>query len=152
MTGIILVLIGVLLAALAALFVVFYGGEAFNSGNTKAAAATIVNMGENVKHASDLYRATKGSDADGVDALVSQGYLSRAPEPASLGRAETEWRTIRPVNAVPFRGYVIDGVDPQVCMEINRQTANSDEVVHAAGVNVGCILNGEFGYFFVKVG
>lgn len=152
MTSIILVLIGVLLAAFAALSVVFYGGDAFNAGNTKAAAATLVNMGENVRHAADLYRMMEGGDAADVGALVDKGYLKQVPAPGALGQARPEWRQIALSNAAPVNAYVITGIDEKVCHEINRQMTGQETVVEAAGVSVGCAADGAQRYFFVHVG
>lgn len=152
MTSVILVIIGILLAASAALFVVFYGGDAFNAGNNRAAAASIVNMGQNVRHAADLYRSMEGGDADGVSVLVAKGYLSQAPQPGALGSALDAWRQIRPSNTSPINAYVITGVDQTVCLEINRQTVGRDEVVEVAGVSMGCVADGPQRYFFVAVG
>lgn len=152
MISIILVIIGILLAALAALFVVFYGGDAFNAGNAKAAAATIVNMGQNVRHAADLYRMMEGADAEDVTSLIAKGYLAQAPQPGALGRPETAWRRMRPSNAAPLDAYVITGIDEQVCREINRQAVGRDEVVQSAGIDVGCLADGAQRYFFANVG
>lgn len=151
MTGIVLVIVGILLAAAAALFVVFYGGDAYNAGNARAAAATIVNMGENVRHAADLYRMQEGGEAPDMAALVAQKYLTQAPDPGSLGRPLATWRTMRPVGGGVVDAYVMDGVDEKVCREINRQTGNADPLAENAPVATGCVDGVVGRYFFARV-
>ena len=150
MTSIILVLVGILLATLAALFVVFYGGQAFNSGNTRAAATSLVNMGQNVRHAAELHRLTEGEEARGVDDLVSRGYLAQAPAPGGLGEAENAWREMPGPGGDPSGAYVITGIDPSVCREVNRQATGRDEAPTPEDA-MGCADDGPTRYFFVRV-
>lgn len=152
MTGIILVIVGVLLAAAAALFVIFYGGDAYNAGNARAAAATIVNMGKNVQHAATLYRMQEGGDPADVAALVGASYLSAPPAPGSLGKPSPRWRLMRPVGTEPVNAYVIDDMDEKVCREINRQTGHDDVVLENQAVEVGCTSGVAGMYFFARVG
>jgi len=152
MTGIILVIVGVLLAAAAALFVIFYGGDAYNAGNARAAAATIVNMGENVQHAATLYRMQEGGEPVDLAALVEASYLSAPPEPGSLGKPSPRWRVMRPLGAEPVNAYVIDDMDEKVCREINRQTGHDDVVLENQAVELGCTSGVAGMYFFAKVG
>lgn len=80
MTTIILTIIGILLAALAALMIIFYGGSAFNAGSTKAQANTLQNAGTNVISAADLALANGDTAATAsVAALSTGGYLKAAP-------------------------------------------------------------------------
>lgn len=64
MTTIILTIIGILLAASAALMVIFYGGDAFNSGNVGAQANTVINAGTNVVSGVVMYQAHTGKFPD----------------------------------------------------------------------------------------
>lgn len=151
MTGIILVIVGIVLAAAAALFVVFYGGDAYNAGNARAAASTLVNMGDNVRHAADLYRMQEDGDAPDVGTLVSGKYLAQAPDPGSLGRPSATWRAMRPAGVGTVDAYVIDGIDERVCREINRQTGNVDPLAETTSAGTGCVDGIVGRYFFSRV-
>lgn len=74
MTTIILVIIGILLAGAAAIFVVFYGGEAFGTGSDKAEAARLINEGVMIQSAVQAFRVQEqrmpGNDDSGVDAAA----------------------------------------------------------------------------------
>ena len=60
MTTIILVAIGVLIAAAAALFVIFYGGDAFSDSAVRAEASRLVSEGSQIEHATTLYYQQEG--------------------------------------------------------------------------------------------
>lgn len=145
MTSIILVIVGILLAAAAALMVVFYGGDAYNAGSTKAAANTIVNLGENVRHAVDLYKMQEGSEPDDPQTLVSAGYLTTMPDMGTLGKPSGSWRQI-PEAGPQTRSYVIDDVDGRICAEINgRRSAGGD-------TSTGCVEQSGRHVFYARVG
>jgi hypothetical protein len=73
-TTIILVIVGVLLAGAAALFVIFYGGEAYNQSDAKAEAARLVNEGVMIQAAVQTFRAQEdrmpGLNGTGVDSVA----------------------------------------------------------------------------------
>lgn len=87
MTTIILVIVGVLIAALAALFVIFYGGDAFTSSQAKSDAARLVGEGVQIQAAVQAFRAQEDrmpGDGSGVDykalrELVCNQYLTHVP-------------------------------------------------------------------------
>jgi hypothetical protein len=85
MTTIILTIIGILLAAAAALMIVWYGGDAFDGGSEKAIANTALNNVQNVAFAIGLRNNATGvqmkaaDDALNVKALVDEGYLASVP-------------------------------------------------------------------------
>lgn len=89
MTTIILVSIGVLIAAVAALFVIFYGGDAFNETDSKAEAARLVGEGVQIQAAYQAFRAQEdrmpgktdtGVDSFAVKDLMCKKYLDRMPK------------------------------------------------------------------------
>ena len=84
MTTIILTMVGILLAAVSALMVLWYGGDTFMSGSQVADANTAVNGIRQITNAIELRHAQEGMPtlADGYgtpDALVGSGYLSEIP-------------------------------------------------------------------------
>lgn len=87
MTTIILVTIGVLLAALAALMVVFYGGSSFEAGGVKAEAATITSHLSQLQAAVELYEVQTGTRAQpGSLSYLTPLYMKSMPQnPAGPG-------------------------------------------------------------------
>lgn len=91
MTTIILVAIGVLIAAVAAIMMIFYGGDAFSDSKQRADAARLVQESAQVEYAFDLYTRqegqmpgldTAGNPVSGLQAindLKAKKYLSYAP-------------------------------------------------------------------------
>jgi hypothetical protein len=94
MTTIILVIIGVLIAAASALFMVFYGGSALDGGRQKAEAARLVSEGVQIQAAVQAFRVQEqrmpGNDGSGIDAIAlwdlacpnsdGQKYLTQIPK------------------------------------------------------------------------
>lgn len=94
MTTIILVIIGVLIAAASALFMVFYGGTALDSSRQKSEAARLVSEGVQIQAAVQAYRVQEqrmpGLDGTGVDSVAlwdlscpnsdGQTYLQQIPK------------------------------------------------------------------------
>ena len=86
MTTIILSILGILLAAAAALMIVFYGGEAFTEGSVSAHSNTLENAGANVLSASMMYRLENGTLPTSLSQLVSGGrYLQEEPDLMGIG-------------------------------------------------------------------
>ena len=89
MTTIILVILGVLLAAASVLFVVYYGGDAFGNGHIEAEAGRLVGEGAQMEAALELYYRQEGTyptSDDPVSELIAAGYLTYQP----LGTRTTE--------------------------------------------------------------
>jgi len=81
MTTIILTLVGILLAAVAALMVLWYGGESFDRGTVRADAATAMSAAIQVSDAVRLKEASEGVTfpAWDINSLVGEKYLSSVP-------------------------------------------------------------------------
>ena len=98
MTTMILVIIGILIAAAAALFVIFYGGDAFNDSTAEAEAATIISQSTQINAAFDLYKVEKGKnpgDENGngaVQDLIDAEYLDGFPMRNSRNGYDSEWK------------------------------------------------------------
>lgn len=84
MFSLIITIISIALVAALAVATIYYGGDAFNQGTTKAKASTIVNQAQQVAGANTLYKSNTGSFAADVSALVSKAYLGSAPVSADL--------------------------------------------------------------------
>lgn len=84
MFSLIITIISIALVAALAVATIYYGGDAFNQGTTKAKASTIVNQAQQVAGANTLFKSNTGSFASDVSALVSNAYLGSAPVSADL--------------------------------------------------------------------
>lgn len=97
MFSLIIALISIVLVALLAAAVIYYGGDSFNKGNAKAKAAEILNQAELIKGAFTAYKVEQGtieinqatcdSENDGdisgcLDPLVEKQYLTDIPQGA----------------------------------------------------------------------
>lgn len=161
MTTIILVTIGILLAAASALMVVFHGGDAFHTGTVKAQAATVVNKLQGFAAAMRAREMATGQRLSASDyatnqaKLVEEGWLSGALN-------ET-------VSTVDANGYASGRVDhihvrlsgenaKEVCRRIDEDahSPSPDEVVSlGAGWSeavrrrsgYGCFDYGGTGYY-----
>lgn len=118
MTTIILSVLGILLAAAAALMVVFYGGNAFNKSTTESSASMIINAGQNVQAAANMYRMKNGREVILLETLWENGeYLAEEPILDTLdgfighdiynGGPNRKW-------------YSAFSIDPEVCLAINK--------------------------------
>jgi len=83
MTKIILVVIGVLLAAVAALMTTYYGGDVYTKYAVEADAARLVSEGAQIENALEIFYVEKGTlpeEGAAVDRLIEAKYLSDAPK------------------------------------------------------------------------
>jgi len=99
MTKIVLVIIGIMLAAAAAIMTVFFGGDAYQASFLRAEAARLVNEGAQLTYATDFYMRQEGKlPGAGIDNekamadLVEKQYLSGAPKGMGLPKSAGEWR------------------------------------------------------------
>lgn len=98
MTKIILVIIGILLAAVAALMTAYYGGNAFTSSYEEAESTTLVNQSVQIDSAFRLFYTEKGrfpGNPDGtgaMDELISSEYLESVPDVPNDRVAARDWR------------------------------------------------------------
>lgn len=118
MTTVILTIIGILLATAAALMLIFYGGEVFNSGSTGASANRFANAAVNVIAAADLYKVENGSTPTALNDLVPRYLKEIVPVPrrASTPTAAVT-QEIRIISGASY--YVAFLLDDEVCSRLN---------------------------------
>lgn len=139
MTTIILVAIGVLVAAAAALMIVFYGGAAFGAGETRAQAARLVGEGAQLSHAADLYYRQEerlpgeGAADPGAAAIVDlkEGqYIPVMPAGfVDASGARQDWRFDYSGAGMIYArlGTSTDESALSVCREARRQLGMTDK-------------------------
>jgi len=140
MTTIILVTIGILLAAAAALFTIFYGGSAFTGGSDKAQADALHNAGLNVVSAYELYRSTTDSAPGDVPALISAKALKERPSLGSIGQADDAFRSFT-VSGRQVSAYVVKNVSNGVCRRVNHDMGAAEAPAADPAGKFGCITS-----------
>jgi hypothetical protein len=103
MFNLIVAVISIALIAAMAAASIFYGGAAFGSGTAQAQASTLINNGQQISGAQQLYMIENSGNRNGVNlmtdpnGLVAQGYLQAVPTPPanSTGANATDIGTWR---------------------------------------------------------
>lgn len=129
MFSLIITIISIALVAALAVATIYYGGDAFNQGSTKAKASTIVNQAQQIAGANTLLKAATGSfSATGVAGLVST-YLAAAPSSSADITAY----------AVDTNNVVTGTVDKDdVCKKINDVANGTTSGAYSATSQFGC--------------
>jgi len=80
MFNLIVAVISIALIAAMAAASIFYGGSAFGEGTAKAQASTLINNGQQISGAQQLYMIdNSGNRADAISVLTGGGYLQAVP-------------------------------------------------------------------------
>lgn len=165
MTTILFAILGILLAAAAALMVVFYGGDAFEAGTIRAQATTVVSKMQLVGHAARMHEIATGVP------LSAQGYETNLALLKNEGWVSRDLND--PVVTVDAEGYgqgVVEHVHlalgssdeaRRVCREIERQAGSTlPDVKVSLGAGwrtaaqarktFGCFRYADSGYFAIS--
>lgn len=153
MSTIVLISIGVLLAAASTLMGVYYGGDAFHAGGVKARAATLENAAQNV-----------------LVAVTGRSFSGDHTVPASLDQLHTEGGQGAWMHSLPDvsqsgagapvvmqiddkRIYGVPDVPSDVCAQINRDYHGSGAVIpHGfTGSRRGCMATHDGSHLFYVV-
>ena len=130
MFSLIITIISIALVAALAVATIYYGGDAFNQGTTKAKASTIVNQAQQIAGANTLYKSNTGGFAADVAALVTNSYLASAPVSPDLG-------TTYSVDASNKVSATLNGTADAICKQINVIAGVADGTT-AAGKQFQC--------------
>lgn len=120
MTTIILICLGIILAAAATTMTVYYGGEAFGSGKVKTQAATLENAAQNIQAAMTgrQYRGNRAMPVS-LDQLSSNGsgdaWIGSLPD---VTHAEGGQPRIMVDGSAHL--YAVPGIASAVCQQVNR--------------------------------
>lgn len=122
MFSLIITIISIALVAALALATLYFGGDAFNQGSAKAAAATVVNQAQQINGANTLYYLDNQAYATNVDTqLVDGDYLASEPNPGNISGSDY---------VVGANGVIsLEGLSSAVCDAINKQAGNGVNVL-----------------------
>ena len=130
MFSLIITIISIALVAALAVATIYYGGDAFNQGTTKAKASTIVNQAQQIAGANTLYKSNTGGFAADVAALVTNSYLASAPVSPDLDVTYS-------VNATNLVTATLKTTGDAICGQINVIAGQADGST-AAGKQFQC--------------
>jgi hypothetical protein len=148
MFSLIITIISIALVAALALATLYFGGDAFNQGSAKAAAATVVNQAQQINGANTLHYLDNQTYGD-LAALTGDDYLASAPNPGSISASDYSINTTTGV-------ITLDGVKSAVCDAINTQAGLADRpadeaAAAAAAAQFSCFgAAGADGTFYFK--
>lgn len=141
MTTTILVTIGILLAAAAAMMTTFYGGDAFNGGDAKAKADTLMNAGTNMRMAANLYMVKKGRLPEDPSTLSTAKAIGAMPVVDGIGATQNAWLDMSNNDGRERKAYAVTGVADDVCKRVNANViggAKGDKILETPEGLSGC--------------
>ena len=170
MFSLIIAILAIILVALLAAATIYYGGDSFNKGNSKAKAAEILNQAEMIKGAFTAYKIEQGTIEinqaacdvennkfdDCLEPLVTKEYLTDIPQGAEgwyIDNDKVLRRTLKEdVKACAIANYVNGAVNMPGNPEskeldlINLKTSNKAEyrryIPSCATLSSGAAPNG----------
>jgi type II secretory pathway pseudopilin PulG len=116
MFSLIITIISIALVAALAVATIYYGGPAFQNNGTRAAAVKVVNAGQQINGAVEMYKAQKGDVPATLDDLVTSNLLKSIP--AGTWAMQNDY-------------IVATGISELQCLEANRQLGRTETVVPA---------------------
>lgn len=143
MFSLITVIIAIALAIALAVTALWFGGSAYNKGSAQAAAATIVNQGQQLLSATDLFYTDHKRYPNSLNELVTGGYLQSIPQPPEV-LAANETFTANAQAASPFSGewaqldsgvpgyWMAQSVKEDVCRHINARVRGDNGIFRDA--------------------
>lgn len=154
MFNLIVAVISIALIAAMAAASIFYGGAAFSSGTAQAQATTLINNGQQVSGAQQLYMIdNSGNRATTLATLTTGGYLQAVPTPPSVAGGFTApgW-AIDDDGRVAVITFETRAVANSICSEVASQ--GGIDVTAAAGATpvVGDLGTSQYGCFIPSTG
>ena len=120
MFSLIITIISIALVAALALATLYYGGDAFNQGTTEAEAAKLLNQGQQLLGAAELYKANTGAFPKDLATLEADGYLKTIPQArtaiAEAVAAGANWEMPTEYGPVFTLAYDVEAV----CAKVNK--------------------------------
>ena len=152
---VILSIIGILLAATAAIMTVFYGGNVMGGASSKASANELMNLASNVTAAAISFKRETGANPTAITDLTLNNVYIKGPVPtaAYLGGSSYGFTTR---DGYPM--FFVDNLDTTRCSLVNKtfkQTVTAAALgtytFNSSTPRMGCVENwasGNRGYFY----
>lgn len=144
MFSLIITIVSIALVAALALATLYYGGSAFNQGTADAEAARIMNQGQQLMGAADLYYADKNEWPASPQVLEAEGYLKKVPVAAAsmdsaYAQTANDW-------VMPEAGKPVFKLAPRatdVCRSVNKLSYGLDGILPQALTSLASQCYGE---------
>lgn len=150
MFALIIAIVSIALVVATVVATLYFGGSSVNEGQATAHAARIINQGQQVLGAADIFHAQTGRWPASVQELVEQGFLSSVPV-ASLEQAPALNFAIPSAYAADGEPWAIvsqgapafwlrSAVPEEACRQVNMKSRGDDGIYRAAqpGVMTQC--------------
>lgn len=160
MFSLIITIISIALVAALALATLYYGGSAFNKGTVGATAARLINEGQQINGAVQVFKADAAAGtltAAEVAAVTEVGHLADASKFTSgtgvyMSQLPKDWVA---TSALAGGHALTKDIKGEVCDEINKRAGLPAPVADAVTANAvyGCVqtaakADGQFFYKF----
>jgi hypothetical protein len=132
MFSLIITIISIALVAALAVATIYYGGDAFNQGSSKAKASTIVNQAQQIAGAATLYKSA-GNTLTGISVATSLVPNYLATVPSSTDATLTLDATEAAAGKVKVTGTV---ANTEVCSKITEIAGGSTQFSCTGGAFV----------------
>jgi hypothetical protein len=135
MFSLIITIISIALVAALALATLYYGGTTFNKGSASAQASQLLNEGQQLLGASEVFYANENRWPESVQELVSLKYLSFSFASARVvanALAANSWSMVAPGNPV----FITAAPRLDVCLAFNKNSYGLDGVLAKAHTQV----------------
>ena len=149
LTTIILICLGIILAAGSVMMTVYYGGDAMKAGSVKAQAATLENAAQNVRVALTGRRfvGDRSTPSSLSDIGGGGGWMDGMPDVSQAGGGEP---VLKDVDG--RRIYAVPRIPADVCSQINRDYRGFPEIPSAmGGRSKGCMSEADGSHTFYVV-
>lgn len=134
MFSLIITIISIALVAALALATLYYGGSAFNKGSAGAKAAQLINEGQQINGAVQIFKAD--SAANSVVGVAPTTVAGLAP--SYLSSVPAGWAATTTIDAAAAGVvYTAAAVSADVCAEVNKRAGLTGTDVDATGSNTG---------------
>ena len=98
----------------------YYGGDAFSEGSSKAKASAFVNQAQQIQAAATLYKTQEGGSPSAIQDLLDRDYMASNPVTAVPTTAGWELETGYVVARSAVSGTADAGITLDICAKINE--------------------------------
>lgn len=131
MFSLVITVVSIILTAALALVTLYYGGASFSKGDAEVRVLKILNEGQQLVGAADLFKADRGVYPNSIGQLVNEGYLQSIPTTQSLLGITHAQSSINKWE-MPKAGvlvFVMDIESVDICRNLNKMAYGQNGVL-----------------------
>lgn len=135
MFSLIITIVSIALVAALALATLYYGGRAFTQSTADAQASKIVNQGQQLLGAAELYYAEYGQWPERLSDLLDSGYLKTVPvAQAAVTQALADNSWTMPVAREPL--FLLQTPEAEPCRGVNKKSYGQPGILPVIKTNL----------------